>query len=260
MLALLLAVAATLPAAQAPQTPQPFPRSAVAELGTGWRFAVGDSAAWASPGHPDGTWRAVQVPASWSSLGLADLRGFGWYRLRYQIDTAYTEPMGLRFQSVATAYEVFLDGRRIGGFGDFPPGYRPRSGVPATFAVPAAALTRGEHVLAVRVYSDERVGGIDRPVLAGPAESLRAAESVLSACLLGAAFLLLGLAITEAFFWARRPEATEHLAFFGFVVALALLFILWVPSVRAEVSAGMDFYRLHLLFSGVAAAVFAPRR
>jgi len=250
MLAVLLAVAAAL------QAPPPFPASAITELRTGWRFAVGDSAVWASPGYPDGTWRAVQVPAPWSSLGLAGYRGYAWYRLRYQIDSAVTEPMGLRFQSVATAYEVFVDGRRIGGFGDFPPRYRPRSGVPATFAVPAAALARGQHVLAVRVYSGERVGGIDLPVLAGPTEALREAEMELSAFLLGAAFLLLGLSITQAFFWARRPEATEHLAFFGFVVALALLFILWVPPLRAAVSAGIDFYRLYLLFSGLAAALF----
>jgi len=250
MLSLLLALATSF------QAPPPFPAAAVTELRAGWRFAVGDSAVWARPGHPDGTWHPLAAPAVFASLGFPGYRGYAWYRYRYQVDSAVTEPMGLRVQSIIAAYEVFVDGRRIGGFGDFPPRYRPRSDVPLTFAVPAAALAHGEHVIAVRVYSDERAGGIELPVLAGPMDSLRDGEQQLSAFLLGSAFLLLGLAITQLFFWARRPETTEHLSFFGFVVALALLFILGAPPVRAAVGERVDVYRLYLLFSGLAGALF----
>jgi diguanylate cyclase (GGDEF)-like protein len=250
MLAFVLAAAVAL------QGPQPFPISGVSELRGAWRFAQGDSAAWARPEHADGQWHLVQVPGSWSSQGLAGYRGYGWYRLQYRLDSTVTEPMGVRFGSVATAYEAFADGRRIGGVGDFPPHYRARSNVPVTFVLPAEALTRGEHVLAVRVYSDERTGGIVAPVLAGPVDALSAREFRVSFLLVATALLLVGISINLLFFWGRRPEATEHLYLFGHIVSLALVFIVWVPTLRAAVSATTDFYRLHLFFAGMAAALF----
>jgi diguanylate cyclase (GGDEF)-like protein len=248
MLAVLLAAAL--------QGPQPFPTSGVAELRGAWRFAQGDSAIWARPGHADGVWRILQVPGSWSSQGLAGYRGYGWYRYRYWLDSTVTEPMGVRFGSVATVYEAYADGRRIGAVGEFPSHYRARTDVPVTFVVPAEALTRGEHVLSVRVYSNERTGGIIAPVLAGPVDALNAREFRVSFLLVATGLLLVGISINLLFFWGRRPEATEHLYLFTHIVSLALVFIVWVPTLRAAVSDSTDFYRLYLFLVGTAAAFF----
>ncbi len=119
MLAVLLAVAAAI------QAPQPFPVSGVAEFGGAWRFALGDGTGWATPAHPDSGWRRVAVPAAWGDAGFPGYRGYAWYRLRYQVDSTVLAPMGVRFASVATAYQVFVDGRRIGGAGAFPPATTP---------------------------------------------------------------------------------------------------------------------------------------
>ena len=256
MLAVLLAVAAAI------QAPQPFPVSGVAELGGGWRFAVGDGPAWAMPSHPDSGWRRVAVPAAWADAGFPGYKGYAWYRLRYQMDSTVVTPMGLRFASVATAYQVFVDGRPIGGVGTFPPRYDARSNVPVNFALPREALTRGEHVLAVQVYSAEGTGGIVGPVLAGPLAALDARDARISFLLVGTALLLIGISVNLLFYWGRRPEATEHLYLFVHIFALGLLFLVWVPPFRVWLSDSLDFYRLYLLLAGMAAAFlcFAIRR
>jgi diguanylate cyclase (GGDEF)-like protein len=250
MLAVLLAVAAAI------QAPQPFPVSGVAELGGGWRFAIGDGAGWALPAHPDSGWRRVVVPSTWGDAGFPGYRGYTWYRLRYQMDSTVAAPMGLRFASVATAYQVFVDGRRIGGVGSFPPRYDARSNVPVNFALPREALTRGEHVLAVQVYSAEGTGGIVGPVLAGPLAALDARDARISFLLVGTALLLIGISVNLLFYWGRRPEVTEHLYLFVHIFALGLLFLVWVPPFRVWLSDSLDFYRLYLLLAGLAAAFF----
>jgi diguanylate cyclase (GGDEF)-like protein len=250
MLPLLLAAALAL------QGPVPFPTAAIAELRTGWRFTIGDNPAWARPGHADTNWRQAAVPGTWQEDGFPNYRGFVWYRLRYRLDSTAAMPMGIRFTGVATAYEVFADGRLLGGVGRFPPQYRARTTVPVSFALPAGALTRGEHVLAVRVYSDERIGGIDNPVLAGPLEALAAREFGTSFLLIAAALLIIGISFYQLFFWARRPEATEHLYLFLFGTALGLVFLVWVPPLRLALSAGIDYYRLYLLGGGIASGFF----
>ena len=245
-----------LVAALALQGPVPFPNSTITELRTGWRFAVGDNPDWARPGHSDVNWRQAAVPGTWQQDGFPNYRGFVWYRLRYRVDSTTAKPMGVRFTGVATAYEVFADGRLLGGVGRFPPQYRARTTVPASFALPVDAMTRGAHVLAVRVYSDESVGGLDNPVLAGPLEALAAREFRTSFFLIAAALLIIGVSFYQLFFWARRPEAIEHLYLFIFGTALGLVFLVWVPPLRLALSSSTDYYRVYLLCGGLASGFF----
>ena len=243
------------------QGPQPFPVAAVAEL-RGWRFAAGDSAVYARPGHNDAAWRAIEVPGTWGRGGIPALRGFGWYRLHYTVDSVPQEPMGVRFVGVTTAFEAFVDGRPIGGAGEFPPRYRARSLVAVNLSLPPEAVTRGEHVLAVRVYSNEQVGGITEPVQAGPLEELEAQDFRASAFIIGVALLVIGISIHQVLYWARRPEATEHIFLFIFAASLGVMFLMWEPQLRRTISPYVDWYRLYLLFAGTAAAFycFAFRR
>jgi diguanylate cyclase (GGDEF)-like protein len=248
MLALLLIAAL--------QGPQPFPASAVAELRGGWRFTSGDSAVYARPGYHDAEWRAIEVPGTWGRGGIPALRGFGWYRFHYSVDSVPPEPLGVRFAGVTGAFEAFVDGRRMGGTGEFPPHYGARSLVAVVLSLPLEAVTRGEHVLAVRVYSNERVGGITELVQAGPLEELQAEGFRVSAFIIGVALLVIGLSIHQVLYWARRPEAMEHLYLFVFAASLGVMFLMWEPQLRRTLSPSLDWYRLYLLFAGAAAAFF----
>ena len=256
MLAALLAAALLVQDSQ-PATPPPVPFFPVTSLGYlrgPWRFARGDSSNWARPGWPDAAWAVVPVPGQWPRAGGERYQGYGWYRLHYQLDSAATEPLAVRLTSVATVYEAYADGKRFGGVGSFPPEYRARADVAVNLTLPAAATTRGEHVLAVRVYSEERQGGIVAPVLAGPLTAQAAREWRIALVLVASALLLVGVALNLLFFWSRRPEAAEHLYLFFYVACLGALFVVWVPPVRAALSSALDFYRLYLFFGGAAAA------
>ena len=248
MLALLLIAAL--------QGPQPFPTSAVAELRGGWRFAPGDSAIRARPEHDDAEWGAIEVPGTWGRGGIPALRGFGWYRLRYTVDSVPQEPQGIRFVGVTTAFEAYVDGRLIGGVGEFPPHYRARNLEAVNLSLPPEATTRGEHVLAVRVYSNEAVGGITESVQAGPLEQLESDGFRGSAFIIGVALLVIGISVHQLLYWARRPEATEHLYLFVFAASLGVALLMFEPQMRRALSPSIDWYRLYLFFAGSAAAFF----
>ncbi|MBD0254253.1 MAG: response regulator [Cytophagales bacterium] len=82
----------------------------------GWRFQPGDQPAWAQPGFDDSGWPPVN-----SSFRVADpwpgWRDTGWFRLWVRVDTALVnQVLALQLDHYG-ASEIYLDGRRIGGFG-----------------------------------------------------------------------------------------------------------------------------------------------
>jgi diguanylate cyclase (GGDEF)-like protein len=221
-----------------------------------WRLHLGDDSAWAQPAFDDGAWDTVTVPAAWSGAGRPSYRGFGWYRLHVAVKSPLAEPIGLWFRSVATAFEVYVDGQRIGVVGGFPPDYRPRAAVPLIAAFPPGSQLPGRHVIAVRVYSDEQVGGITSPVSAGPIQALQREAMRPDLYLLAAAMLLLGVGLVQIFFWLRRPLAKEHGAIFAVCLSLALFFVCWMPTVRIALEPYVHWLRLYFAFAALSAAAY----
>lgn len=108
-----------------------------------WKFRLGDSPInqathaplWAEPGFDDSQWETVSLAPKyrgderseesdsvpgWTASGHAGYWGYAWYRVRLQIDTRPGEKLALNGPSdVDDAYEVFLNGKALGGFGDF---------------------------------------------------------------------------------------------------------------------------------------------
>ena len=234
------------------------PSTGSAELTGAWRFRAGDSVAYARPGYPDHDWPLINVPGRWP----AGTQGFGWYRTRFVFDAIPYAPVAIRFQSVAVAFEVFVDGERLGGLGGFPPRYRARSGIPYTVVLPPSYLTPGEHVLALRVYSQEDYGGVMGPVVVGPAFEVSREARVRDALLLGTALLLLGIGIGQFAFWLRRSDARLHLVLAVLCLALAGFFLVWMPAARLALSPWAFWYRFFLAFAAAAgaAACFVYRR
>ncbi len=135
----------------------------------GWRFAPGDDARRAAPDFDDTAWERVDLTPEphahdadvgltdyvpgWFTRGHAGYTGYAWYRLR--IDVAATP--GTRLALLAPAYvedafELYWNGRLLGGSGDFattPPaifGARPQR-----FELPHDAANAAS-VLAIRVW------------------------------------------------------------------------------------------------------------
>lgn len=232
------------------------PPEGIIDLTGPWGFRTGDTAAFASPALNDAAWTTMIVPGRWSVAGAPAYRGFGWYRLRYTVDSLSREPLGLRLHAVAAAYEVYVDGLRLGGVGALPPRYRARSGIPVVFGLPTVAQLPGEHLIAVRVYSGESSGGLVGRVSLGSLKDLVDEERRRDYSLLATALLLLGIGLYQIFFWLRRPQALEHLYIFLSCLALACFFVSWMPSVRLFLEPAIYWHRPYLAFAATSLAAF----
>jgi diguanylate cyclase (GGDEF)-like protein len=232
------------------------PRAGSVDLAGYWRLHTGDDIRWALPSFNDAGWDSVIVPGPWSPPTAHGYTGYAWYRLRIVIPEHLAEPLGLWLQSVSTAFTVYVDGHRLGGYGAFPPGYRARSVIPLVAALPLESQTAGAHLIAVRVYSAEHVGGITGPVVLGPVQSLQSAAWRPDVYLACTAVLLLGIGVMQSFFWIRRPHAREHGAIFAVCVCAALFFLWWMPSVRVALEPYVFWFRLYLASAAAAAAAY----
>jgi hypothetical protein len=127
MLAAFTATAQTIPAK---------PGREVIPLNGPWKFHTGDNAGWAAPNFDDSKWETVSLAPQagahdndvglsgyvpgWGASGHAGYYGYAWYRLR----VADSVPPDLMQAMTGPAdaddvYQVFVNGRMLGGIGDF---------------------------------------------------------------------------------------------------------------------------------------------
>jgi hypothetical protein len=183
--------------AGAPACAQPGPAISPPVALTGpWAFATGDDPARAAPGFDDSHWTQVDLspPAAgahdgdvglkgfvpgWQARSYKGYQGYAWYRLRVP---AAALPRGPLFLAgpfyVDSAYQLFANGKLIGGAGDFrtrpPRAFNPHP--PRLYALPPGARGQAPLVLAVRTWmgpwglSDPQAGGLHiAPVLGSEA-------------------------------------------------------------------------------------------
>ena len=113
-----------------------------AELNGAWRWHAGDEMQWASPSFDDSQWSVLRVPGP-----PPNTSSFVWLRTRVRTGTL-ARP-ALLVGPVASAYELYWDGKLVGNFGQ-PCGMRwfvPRW---QTFELNSADAAPGEHTLALR--------------------------------------------------------------------------------------------------------------
>ncbi len=129
-----------------------------------WRFAVGDAPERARPDFDDGSWAKIDVPATWQDEGYQDYTGFAWYRKTFAMPDGYEQQhLVLSLGRIDDTDEVFVNGHRVGGLGQFPPGYRSgHSGRRQYTGAPAVLPAGKDNVVAVRVFDGGGVGGMVR--------------------------------------------------------------------------------------------------
>ena len=148
-------------------------RAAAILLDGAWRFHTGDDPHWAGPGVDDSRWDNIDLTAKpgshdgdvglpdyvsgWMAHGYPGYTGYAWYRRVVDVSAAAASWDILGPTLVEDGYELYWNGRLMGGSGRL--GSQPRvvGTRPLRFALPAdAAGTRG--VLAVRVFMLPRPG------------------------------------------------------------------------------------------------------
>jgi len=253
LVAVLLSVAAWPPAQSS--TPGTFDlardREPVVALDGSWRFHPGDDPdgklGWANANFDDSTWPLIRGDKSWNIQGYKNLDGFAWYRARIEIP-AGQQDLALYIPLIVTSYQVFADGKLLGGEGGMPPHIRPISqrNPPAVYRLPPAANPSARTVvLAIRVWHwpgwDLLIGGgfYAAPLLGQTSliqSRMQEHESELSQRMVSpvvSALLetLAGLAAL-GFFWLR-PREKEYL-WFSFAMLAAAGTNLLVRAIRLD--------------------------
>jgi len=128
-------------------------RKSVAPLDGLWRFHPGDDPHWADPEFDDSQWPLLRSDREWSKQGYKGLSGFAWYRFKIQIP-AGSAPLSLYVPAIRTAYQVYVDGRLIGGSEKMPRSEDSRglSILPVLLALPQSGQQAREVSVAIRVW------------------------------------------------------------------------------------------------------------
>lgn len=127
-----------------------------------WKFSVGDDVEWAMPTYDDTDWDKLYVPKSWEQQGYDEYNGYAWYRKQFVVDHSLPEGrIVLDLGQVDDVGEVYINGKRIGQMGQFPPYFKSAYNQKFVVIVPAGMLQPGkENLIAVRIYDSFHWGGI----------------------------------------------------------------------------------------------------
>ncbi|MGA9118424.1 MAG: beta galactosidase jelly roll domain-containing protein [Bacteroidota bacterium] len=129
-----------------------------------WHFRTGDDSSFALTATSEAGWGMLDVPDWWEQEGYDGYDGVAWYRVHFQVADRYVgREMILLLGRIDDADETYLNGKRIGGMGEFPPHAVTAYSAQRIYTVPPGLLKR-DNVLAVRVNDMMGPGGI----VAGP--------------------------------------------------------------------------------------------
>jgi diguanylate cyclase (GGDEF)-like protein len=201
-----------------------------------WLFRTGHDPAYASPFREKRNWQRIHVPGAWERQGWPGFNGHAWYRLSLTFSADLErQDFGLDLGVIGDVDEVFLNGRRIGATGNFPPRYERAKLARRFYFVPREAVRFGErNELAVHVYNGGRLGG-----LVGPSPSVGSYDSIVGRQFLrdltaySLATFLIALALLQLPLFLVQRDAFEHLAFALFLAAVALVAVAptrWGPA------------------------------
>jgi len=137
-------------------------------LAKGWKFRIGDSTAWSSPGYNDSGWKVADVAVPWEEQGYPKADGFGWYRTSVVIPASVKEKSFLKdslhfdLGYLDDGGEVYLNGKLVyknWKTGDI------KSGIygPGSFSLAAndpVILWDKQNVIAVRLFDTGGAGGL----------------------------------------------------------------------------------------------------
>ena len=133
------------------------------ELDGAWKFQTGDDMAWADPALDDAQWDELRVPLDWGRQDYDGYTSLAWYRRTLTFDltqpavSAHINTLSLTMGKVHSAYELFIDGRPMGGVGKLPPDPVIIYDKVRSYQIPADLIADGEIVIAVRVWRSEEL-------------------------------------------------------------------------------------------------------
>jgi phosphoserine phosphatase RsbU/P len=216
-------------------------REPVISLDGLWRFLPGDDSRWASPDFDDSAWPLLRSDRPWAEQGHRNLDGFAWYRFTVQ-PPSRAMPLAIVLPSILTDYELFENGKKIGGFGHMPPRGGLQFNQTALYHL-APAQNRAPLQMAIRVWhhptfaaylgGGPRYGGAllgQDALLERQFRSLEAERSTRIASFFVIGVLNTVISITALGLYLSRRSEREYLWFAILLLASALESALAVSS------------------------------
>lgn len=128
-----------------------------------WKFSVGDNKEWSNEDFDDSDWDVIKAPATWESQGYDDYNGYAWYRKTFEWDDFrdIESPIYLLLGNIDDVDEAYLNGKRLGSTGSFPPDLKVNWRQRRAYRIPKELLKSDEkNTIAVRVYDYNGLGGM----------------------------------------------------------------------------------------------------
>ena len=131
-------------------------------LAGSWKFSIGEQDQWISPNYNDNSWELIKVPSPWEDQGFYGYNGYATYRKEFTISTDNKgKSLYLQLGYIDDVDETYLNGKKIGSTGSFPPYYETAYNANRLYSIPEDAINYGgKNVLVVVVYDSYQVGGI----------------------------------------------------------------------------------------------------
>ena len=122
------------------------------ELTGQFRFHTGDDPRWSAPAFDDSSWQMLRSDHDWLNQGYRNYGGMAWYRFTV-IPPANHPPLALYVPQIRDSFQLFANGRLMGGNGPMPPHAKVIVGSQLVFPVPPDAAPPGRPIVfAIRVW------------------------------------------------------------------------------------------------------------
>ena len=154
-----------------------------------WKVMAGDNPAWAAPDFDDQSWQATEAPQLYVTRAGIQTSGIRWYRTRLRLPAVLaTQSLAIALPPLDEAYEVFVDGVRVGGIGSIDPS--PVGHFDRHAAYPLPAQRSDTITIAIRRWAGKsnsnlvpltsagQIGGTKHPPRVGLAALLQAQEEL----------------------------------------------------------------------------------
>ena len=134
----------------------------IQNLAGSWKFSIGEQDNWKSPNYNDDSWELIRVPSPWEDQGFYGYNGYATYRKEFTISADNKgKALYLQLGYIDDVDETYLNGKKIGSTGSFPPYYETAYNANRMYSLPEDAINYGgKNVLVVIVYDSYQVGGI----------------------------------------------------------------------------------------------------
>ncbi|SMO72898.1 sialate O-acetylesterase [Saccharicrinis carchari] len=129
-----------------------------------WKFSLGNKPEWAKPGFDHSAWEEIDVPSPWETQGFNGYNGYAWYRKFITLSAKHKEEkLVLELGYIDDVDEVFFNGERIGGSGQFPPDFATAYTARRMYPIPDRLIRyNSANLIAVKVFDQQLEGGIVR--------------------------------------------------------------------------------------------------